>query len=279
MNVLVTGPPGVGKTTLITRVIERVKDALPAVTLRGFTTEEVRRAGERIGFDIVTLDGTRVALARLSHSDFSSPANPCGSSGTSASTSTSTSSSSSSGGGGRSSSRSSVRSEYSRNSERWGRVGKYSVDIAAVDQHVLPILSLATPPPPLHVSQPTLSPSLSPSPPASAAAAAAPVAPSPATFSSSSSPRGTLWVVDEIGKMELLSARFAAAITALLDAPLPLLASIPVAMHGRDLPQVAAIRARPDVSIVHVSRSNRDHLVAALSSQLLALIHSSADCN
>ncbi|CAI7770935.1 unnamed protein product [Closterium sp. NIES-53] len=264
MNILVTGPPGVGKTTLIIRVMERVKEAIPSLTLRGFTTEEVRRDGERIGFDVVTMEGARMALARVLPSEFPSPLH------------TSTAAD---------------EDRKSRGSGRWGRVGKYTVDVASVDLHVLPLLSLAsTLPPSLPSSSssslvphvPTTPPVQPQSQPQSqtrsesqpSSAASPPEAASLGTFNSSSSPRGTLWVVDEIGKMELLSTRFAAAVTALLDAPLPLLASIPVPTHGKDLPQVAAIRARPDVSLVEVSRSNRDRLVPLLTDQLLALIGS-----
>lgn len=54
--ILITGSPGVGKTTLVNRLIERLKtdtSHFPALDLRGFITEEVRNERhERIGFDI-----------------------------------------------------------------------------------------------------------------------------------------------------------------------------------------------------------------------------------
>jgi nucleoside-triphosphatase len=63
LNLLVTGKPGVGKTTLMARIVERLQSSL---ALAGFTTTEVRdSAGERIGFDIVTVDGRRGELARV----------------------------------------------------------------------------------------------------------------------------------------------------------------------------------------------------------------------
>jgi nucleoside-triphosphatase len=58
-RVLVTGPPGVGKTTLVLRVI----DLLRPMRLTGFFTEEVRGRTGRTGFRIVTLDGRRAQLA------------------------------------------------------------------------------------------------------------------------------------------------------------------------------------------------------------------------
>jgi nucleoside-triphosphatase len=57
---LLTGRPGSGKTTCIRRVVESL--ARPAA---GFVTEEVRRAGTRIGFNLVTLDGRSAMIARV----------------------------------------------------------------------------------------------------------------------------------------------------------------------------------------------------------------------
>jgi nucleoside-triphosphatase len=63
LKLLVTGKPGVGKTTLIERIVERLRGSL---RIAGFTTTEVRdAAGERLGFDIVLVDGTRGELARV----------------------------------------------------------------------------------------------------------------------------------------------------------------------------------------------------------------------
>ena len=56
---LVTGPPGVGKTT----ALRKVCDALQGWPMRGFWTEEVRAAGVRQGFQLVTLDGERCTIA------------------------------------------------------------------------------------------------------------------------------------------------------------------------------------------------------------------------
>jgi nucleoside-triphosphatase len=61
-NLLVTGKSGVGKTTLLERVIERLRGS---IRVAGFTTGEVRGPeGERVGFDVVTVDGKRGELAR-----------------------------------------------------------------------------------------------------------------------------------------------------------------------------------------------------------------------
>ncbi len=56
--VLVTGLPGCGKTTLVRRAVAEL--GVPAA---GFYTEEIRSAGRREGFALVTLDGRRATLA------------------------------------------------------------------------------------------------------------------------------------------------------------------------------------------------------------------------
>jgi nucleoside-triphosphatase len=62
---LITGLPGVGKTTLIMKLYEALK-SLHSV---GFYTEEIREKGVRKGFALVGFDGTRGVL---SHVDFQS---------------------------------------------------------------------------------------------------------------------------------------------------------------------------------------------------------------
>lgn len=61
MRLFLTGNPGVGKTTLICAIAER----LEGITCAGFCTEENRQSGQRTGFRIVTLDGHEGALASL----------------------------------------------------------------------------------------------------------------------------------------------------------------------------------------------------------------------
>lgn len=60
-NLLLTGPPRCGKTTVVERVVEGLGGRVRA---SGFFTREVRRGGERAGFDIVTLHGTVAPLSR-----------------------------------------------------------------------------------------------------------------------------------------------------------------------------------------------------------------------
>lgn len=60
---LLTGSPGVGKTTVICRVAE----ALRGRRLAGFYTEEIREHGVRRGFRLTTFDGQEKIMA---HVDF-----------------------------------------------------------------------------------------------------------------------------------------------------------------------------------------------------------------
>lgn len=57
---LVTGRPGVGKTTCLLRVLER----LP-LRAAGFYSRELRGARGRVGFELVTLDGDSAVLAHV----------------------------------------------------------------------------------------------------------------------------------------------------------------------------------------------------------------------
>jgi nucleoside-triphosphatase len=56
--ILLTGPPGIGKSTIIQQVVARLE-----AHAGGFYTQESRRAGERTGFEIVTIAGQRATLA------------------------------------------------------------------------------------------------------------------------------------------------------------------------------------------------------------------------
>jgi nucleoside-triphosphatase len=60
---LLTGRPGVGKTTLLRRVAGDLGAS-------GFLTEEIRRQGRRVGFRIVPFDGPGRVMA---HVDFDGP--------------------------------------------------------------------------------------------------------------------------------------------------------------------------------------------------------------
>ncbi|KAM7261275.1 hypothetical protein ACFE04_026750 [Oxalis oulophora] len=152
---LVTGSPGVGKTTLIMRVFQNLKLSNPNLKIQGFYTREVRdQGGERVGFELVTVDGRTAPLAL-------------------------------------------TPSNSTVSSMRWPNVGKYKVDVASFESLALPELQ---------IRQDT-----------------------------------DLFIIDEVGKMELFSSSFFPAVLKLLESDIPLLASIPIPKSGRDIPAENAI--------------------------------------
>jgi nucleoside-triphosphatase len=74
---------------------------------------------------------------------------------------------------------------------------------------------------------------------------------------------GDVVVVDELGKMELASERFVAAVERLLEQPLSLFATVHVFAH----PFTDALKRRPDVEVVKLTRANRDRLPAELAAR------------
>lgn len=164
-NILITGRPGVGKTTVIMRLAERLADR----TVVGFYTEELRLGAQRQGFRAVTFSGQSTTLAHVS-----------------------------------------LKSQ--------SRVGRYSVDVAAFENLILPELARPC----------------------------------------------DLMLIDEIGKMECFSARFVIAVRELLDSDTPVVAT--VAARGSGF--IAEAKARTDVEMLEVTRSNRDELPAWLAKRL-----------
>ena len=60
-KILITGAPGVGKTTLIRRLIRK----LDTVSCTGFYTAEIRKGRARKGFELISLDGQKGLLAHI----------------------------------------------------------------------------------------------------------------------------------------------------------------------------------------------------------------------
>ncbi|CAA3030503.1 cancer-related nucleoside-triphosphatase [Olea europaea subsp. europaea] len=181
---LVSGPPGVGKTTLIIRVLESLKQSNPSLKVQGFYTREVREGAERIGFEVVTLDGRK---GLLSSTKISSP-----------------------------------------ESHRWPTVGRYRVDIASFE-------SLAVPE--LQVKEDT-----------------------------------DLFIIDEVGKMELFSSSFFPAVLRVLESNIPLLASVPIPNSGRDIPGVARLKNHPGASLYTLNTTNRDAMKEQIYSHLIDIL-------
>jgi nucleoside-triphosphatase len=60
-NILITGPPGIGKTTLIKKLLPELEYLDPA----GFYTREIRERGVRKGFELIDLHGQNILLAHI----------------------------------------------------------------------------------------------------------------------------------------------------------------------------------------------------------------------
>lgn len=166
VRLLLEGRPGTGKTTVARRLVDLL--GTDGFLLRGFTTEEIREKGRRVGFAVESVRGTPGERRRgvLAHLDLPGPP----------------------------------------------RVGKYGVDITGFESLVLPVLKR---------------------------------------------PRGgEVVVIDELGKMELASARFREAVTALFEAEASIVATVHVYRH----PFTEALKGRRDVEVVRVTQSNRDEL-------------------
>jgi nucleoside-triphosphatase len=78
--------------------------------------------------------------------------------------------------------------------------------------------------------------------------------------------RADVVVLDELGKMELASERFRAAVAALFDGELAIVATTHVHRH----PFTDALKRRADVERVRVTTSTRDALPGELAARLRA---------
>lgn len=81
-----------------------------------------------------------------------------------------------------------------------------------------------------------------------------------------------LVIVDEVGKMEMLSPQFTPSVKNLLNdiattkKKRMIIGTIPTPRYGRIIPAVEEIRARDDVVVMHVTKSDRDELTEVLKS-------------
>jgi len=57
-NILLTGPPRCGKSTVIEKLVKQIR-----MPITGFLTREIREKGNRVGFSITTLAGKEGVLA------------------------------------------------------------------------------------------------------------------------------------------------------------------------------------------------------------------------
>lgn len=166
---LLTGLPGIGKTTVIRKVVSKFDPA----HIAGFITEEIRSRKLRQGFRLVPFHGRSRILAHIHHP---SP----------------------------------------------NRVGKYGVDIAALED----------------VAEEILAPD----------------------------PLISLFIIDEIGKMECMSPSFIEALEALLDSDKVVLAT--VALKGGSF--IREVKERIDAELWTITRQNRDQLPRQIAEWLKA---------
>ena len=168
-RLLVEARPGAGKTTAFRRLAELLSER--GVAVAGFTTEELRVKGRRVGFAVESVDGER---ARLAHGELPGPP----------------------------------------------RVGRYGVDLEAFEGIALPALR---------------------------------------------PPRGGgVVLIDELGKMELASESFRAAVEELLEQPVSLAAAVHTARH----PFTDRLKRRRGVEVIPLRAANRDSLPAELAERL-----------
>lgn len=71
-------------------------------------------------------------------------------------------------------------------------------------------------------------------------------------------------IIDELGKMELASEAFREAVAALLDRPVPVVATVQSASHAF----TDALKRRRDVETMRVTTANRDELPELLAARL-----------
>lgn len=78
------------------------------------------------------------------------------------------------------------------------------------------------------------------------------------------SPAGVV-VIDELGKMELASSEFRRAVSALFETDRSIVATVHASAH----PYTDALKRRPGVRIVRISRQNRESLPVELAGSLV----------
>ena len=92
-----------------------------------------------------------------------------------------------------------------------------------------------------------------------------------------------LIIVDEVGKMEMLSPQFIPSVTNLLNETHSttrkriILGTIPTPRYGRIIQAVEDIRARSDVVVINVTKSDRDEVVEVLQNSINGLFSGKLD--
>ncbi|XP_024521468.1 cancer-related nucleoside-triphosphatase homolog [Selaginella moellendorffii] len=175
----VTGSPGIGKTTLIVKVVEKLRATHPNLKVQGFYTKEVRKEGERVGFEVIAFNGGRKEML----ASINSPG-------------------------------------------RLPMVGRYKVNVPGFEALALPELE------PLEDTQ--------------------------------------LFVIDEVGKMELFSPKFFPAVEALLQRRnAVILGSVPIKHSSKEVEKVVSF---PGVAVLTLDKKNRDEVAEKIYKDLSVLL-------
>ena len=213
-NILITGSPGIGKSTCLLQVAEALRDKknryASMVNVRGFYSQERRKKtnygkGARIGFDIVSLvDGKANILARTEQE----------------------------------------LPQYMYNKYKTGMhsssfrfVSKYIMDIVDFEQYILPMMRE-------HKND------------------------------KKNAHKQTVFVLDEIGKMELFSKRFERAAERILNNPEYIVMAIVPLKHKISF--VEKVKRRKDSKLFTMTHSNRNSMVSYIGKCLFEIIDSRA---
>lgn len=246
-HIFLTSPPGIGKTTMVQKLLQTLKEdeGADAFDIDGFYTEEVRdSAGLRSGFDVVRVKGNRTDRCPLARVGQTQP-----------------------------------------------KVGKYTIDVESFEHWALPTIGyekpIQLPENPILYSKTkseeelasilvedveigagettiikvvstgaeelVVNPSL--------------LAPVPEGWRPKSkvapSNKPKLWIIDEVGKMELLCTKFESTLLAALDGKAVVLGTLPEQQQKavRDHHVVSTVKSRQDVKVARITRNNREDLV------------------
>jgi nucleoside-triphosphatase len=76
---------------------------------------------------------------------------------------------------------------------------------------------------------------------------------------------GEVAIIDELGRMELHSSAFIEAVQGLFDQPVPVVATVHVRAH----PVTDALKQRPDIELLTVTRATQERLLLSITARLL----------
>ena len=197
-NLLITGYPGVGKTTCCKHLIDAIRDShnkyASICSVQGFYSQENRKNYSRIGFDIVNInDGSKHMLARI-ESELPNH----------------------------------IYNKYKMDKSSFRHVGKYVVDLNGFEKFVLPLFKVQG-------SKDTVS----------------------------------IFVIDEIGKMELFSKQFENLVKqSMNNESMIVIATVPI----KHINFVEKLKQRQDSKLFTLTRNNRNLTTTYITKYLFDLI-------